>query len=87
MPARDIGPPYLARFSAESGMGALATTVWVMVAPVAVSIVVVDVRGAGSVAGVTGGGPGSGAGVCARAALLSRVAARVAESRRGIDMF
>jgi hypothetical protein len=44
LPARDIGPPYLARFSGVSGTGALATT-WV---PTAAEVFAADDVAAGA---------------------------------------
>jgi hypothetical protein len=44
LPAWDIGPPYLARFSAVSGTGPLVSVVTVALAPVAVSLVVTEVE-------------------------------------------
>jgi hypothetical protein len=44
LPARDIGWPYLARFSAVSGTGPLVTIEVVTLAPVAVSVVVAEVE-------------------------------------------
>jgi hypothetical protein len=84
LPAWDIGPPYLARFSAVSGIGPLVVVVTVAAAPVEGSLVVTDVEvaapvaaagsaGAGAVDGAgladeSAGKVGSGAGVVAGAA-------------------